>query len=615
MSGITGIYAFNQIGGFYMINLAKAIDKLSPRGPEFRGSFVGRELVAIGHRGTAGSGRQPFTEQTERYTIVMDGEIYNTGMLRKNTDSGGIVFDSATDAELVLRRYMELGWQCLQEFKGCFAFAIYDKEENTLFLARDSMGEKPLLYYLDEDKFAFASEMKSLLAYNIPKKIDQVSLCQYFQWSYVPEPQTIFENVWKLEPGHFIMVKDKTVETKKYHREGTQRHQELSYLQCKEKLRNLLEAAVRERLEKNSGTSVLLENGPASAPTAAIAASLVPELQTFSLDDTSTVRGKKDKAAKATLAATLKTEHTSLRFVLEDATDEISGMLDSLDEPFADISALSLFVISKKVSVRTSAMLSTAGADAIAGAGSKYRIDHLLQQDSLKINFVKKFGSLLQPFSGKGENSWHQLYLQSRLSVSERYWQRNTTVEMTSPASLLLAPAGEVLEMLEKRNSNMLSRLIGKHSISEILMTEKHIVLPGNMLFKTDRMFMSHGLQARLPFMDQEVADFLFSLPEDVKTSTNAEARILKDLFDDIFPGIGLLPYSGNNTIAPLPLLRQELKTLADELMGNDFIAQQGIFKYEAIDSLMKKSMASNEGTALWNLFAFQYWWKRYVQD
>src|SRR4051812_12019592 len=175
MCGITGIYAFNQVGSFYMVNLAKSIDRLSKRGPDGRGSFI-EDFVALGHRrlsiiDTSHNGKQPMHDESGRYVLVFNGEIFNFKELRKKLTDKGVVFFSESDSEVLLKLYILEGKECLHQLVGFFAFAIYDKETQDLFLARDRMGIKPLLYYFDEDKFAFASEMKSLLAYNIPSEI------------------------------------------------------------------------------------------------------------------------------------------------------------------------------------------------------------------------------------------------------------------------------------------------------------------------------------------------------------------------------------------------------------------------------------------------------------
>src|SRR3712207_4203637 len=211
MCGITGIYAFNEVGRFFTINLFAATDTLSQRGPDAGNAFT-HGYAGLGHRrlsilDTSSGGSQPMTDPSGRYTIVFNGEIFNFKELKQQLLQKGISFHSTSDTEVLLHLYIQEGESCLHKLNGFFAFAVYDAEEDSLFVARDRMGIKPLLYSLDEDKFVFASEMKALLTYGIPRDIDYVSLQQFLQLNYIPAPHTIFKNVKKLLPGHFIKIK------------------------------------------------------------------------------------------------------------------------------------------------------------------------------------------------------------------------------------------------------------------------------------------------------------------------------------------------------------------------------------------------------------------------
>ncbi len=199
-----------------MVNLAKAIDALSRRGPDARGYFLD-EHIGMGHRrlsiiDTASVANQPMYDALERYVIVFNGEIFNYKVLKEELLAKGIQFRTESDTEVLLQYFILEKEKCLNRFLGFFAFAVFDKVEKSLFIARDRMGVKPLLYYKDEDKFAFASEMKSLLAYNIPRELDEVSLFEYLQLNYVPKEHSIFKNIFRLLPGEYIYIKEKTVD-------------------------------------------------------------------------------------------------------------------------------------------------------------------------------------------------------------------------------------------------------------------------------------------------------------------------------------------------------------------------------------------------------------------
>ena len=210
MCGITGLYAFNELGKFHMINLSAATEALSHRGPDFgRTDIIDR--VGLGHRrlsiiDTSTDGHQPMRDSSGRYIIIFNGEIYNYAILRQRLQQRGVAFQSATDTEVLLQLYIQEGRACLDQLNGFFAFAIYDQQQDLLFAARDRLGIKPLLYYQDEDKVIFASEMKSLLAYGIEKHLDYASLQHYLRFNYVPAPHTMLQHVRKLMPGEYLEV-------------------------------------------------------------------------------------------------------------------------------------------------------------------------------------------------------------------------------------------------------------------------------------------------------------------------------------------------------------------------------------------------------------------------
>ncbi len=199
MCGISGIYAFSDKGRDTITKLKKTTDAIESRGPDSQGHFV-FDKVGLGHRrlsvlDLSADGAQPMVDESGRYTIVFNGEVFNFLELKRKLINNGYTFFSGTDTEVVLKLYITEGKDFLKRLNGFFAFAIFDKEEESLFIARDRMGVKPLLIYKDEDQLLFASEMKAMLAFGIQRKIDFVSLYQYLQFNYIPGPASIFKGV------------------------------------------------------------------------------------------------------------------------------------------------------------------------------------------------------------------------------------------------------------------------------------------------------------------------------------------------------------------------------------------------------------------------------------
>jgi len=222
MCGITGIFAFNLVGKFNLVNIAAATKALSKRGPDNQDIYHD-QFVGLGHRrlsiiDTSAVAHQPMWDETKRYCIIFNGEIFNFQELKKELENRGVTsFFSHSDTEVLLKLYILDKEKCLNKLNGFFAFCIYDRDEQSFFIARDRYGVKPMLYLFDDDKFIFASEMKSILAYGPEKELDYTSLHTYLQLNYIPAPRTIFKNVKKLLPGEYLEVRSRKLEVGRYY--------------------------------------------------------------------------------------------------------------------------------------------------------------------------------------------------------------------------------------------------------------------------------------------------------------------------------------------------------------------------------------------------------------
>ena len=256
MCGIVGIVVREGSVDPYLERLDEAVARLFPRGPD-HGDRVVLGRAAFGHRrlaiiDTSPAGNQPMTDETGRYTIVYNGELYNYRELRRQLTDQGMTFLSQSDTEVMLKLFIARGPAAVDDAIGFFAFAVYDAAEERLFLARDRFGIKPLYYYQDEGVFMFASELKSILAFPIDKRIDDASLFQYLQLSYVPAPHTMLEAVKKLEPGCRLETDGRETTLSRYYEvpavSGGDKPGIESYDHAVERVRTVLEDAVRMRL-------------------------------------------------------------------------------------------------------------------------------------------------------------------------------------------------------------------------------------------------------------------------------------------------------------------------------------------------------------------------------
>src|SRR5690606_23433930 len=265
MCGITGIFAFNLVGKMNMIHLTNATMALAKRGPDFQDIYHD-QFVGLGHRrlsiiDTSAIANQPMWDETQRYALVFNGEIFKFKELRTKLESQGVTFKSTSDTEVLLHLLVREKENALNKLNGFFAFCFYDKQEQTFLLARDRYGVKPLLYLHDEDKLIFASEMKSLVQYGIDKTIDYNSLYTYLQLNYIPAPDTIFKSVKKLLPGYYLTIRNKELSINSFYTIPYSVDSGINYQSAKDKFKDLLEASVQRRLVSDVPLGCFLSGG------------------------------------------------------------------------------------------------------------------------------------------------------------------------------------------------------------------------------------------------------------------------------------------------------------------------------------------------------------------
>ena len=633
MCGITGIYAFNEVGRFNMINLARATAALEKRGPDNQGMYT-EYFMGLGHRrlsiiDTSPDGNQPMKDETGRFTIVFNGEIYNYEKLRNELVNQGVHFKSRSDTEVLLNLYIREKEQCLDRLNGFFAFAIYDKEENSLFVARDRIGIKPLLYYKDQDKVIFASEMKSLLAYGIDRSIDYTSLYQYLQLNYIPAPSSILKGVKKLMPGHYLKIKDRAVKISRYYHIPYEKKQlnpdQLSYEKQKTKLIELLDESVRKRLVADVPLGAFLSGGIDSSVITALATRHRDELNTFSIGYSDEPYFDETRYANL-VARKFKTQHTVFSLSNRDLYDHLFDILDYLDEPFADSSAIPVYILSKRTRKTATVALSGDGADEVFSGYNKHQAAFKAMQGGTAVQLVKSLLPLWNALPKSRNNplankvrQFQRFAVGMQLNDRERYWQWATLASGFEAMAVLHPETKEKVsvEEFKQRKKDILVHFNGEASLNDVLYTDMHMVLTNDMLTKVDSMSMANSLEVRVPFLDHNVVNYAFSLPEESKINGQMKKRILQDAFRDILPPELYRRPKHGFEVPLLKWFRNELRSLIEhDLLAKDFVEGQGIFDYAGINQLKKQLFSKNPEDVharIWALIVFQSWWKKYM--
>jgi asparagine synthase (glutamine-hydrolysing) len=561
-----------------------------------------------------------------RYAIVFNGEIFNYLELKeKYLSQESAALRTHSDTEVFLQLFIKLKEQCFTLLRGFFAAAIYDTETGELTVVRDRFGKKPLLYYRNGTDIWFASEMKSLLAMGIPKSLDFNVLALYLQLNYIPQPYSMLKGVEKLLPGHFMKISNAGIAVQPYFQLEIQpeKYGHYTYAQAQEKLIGLMDDAVRLRLIADVPLGAFLSGGIDSSVVVALA-SKYQKLNTFSI-------GYKDnpffdETAYANLVAKkYKTEHTVFSLKNSDFLEHLHAILDYIDEPYADSSAIPMFILSHHTRKHVTVALSGDGGDEVFAGYNKHGAEWQMRAGGWKSQLVRAGYPLwkLLPKSrnNKLTNGFRQLArygFGARLSAADRYWHWASFLPPAAAVNLLHG------DLKKKVSTNFLERVandftkgIQGRDFNEVLLADMNLVLLGDMLPKVDLMSMANSLEVRSPFLDHEVVDFAFGLPAAYKIDGHLKKRIVQDAFRPMLPEA---LYNRPKKGFEIPLLdwfRAELWPLInEELLKDDFVGDQRIFDVAAIKRLKKTLHSSDPGdshSTVWALLVFQHWWKKYL--
>lgn len=628
MCGIALLKTINNSAEHYRSELEAAVLALNNRGPDQKATLI-HENVGLGHArlsilDLSEAGKQPMQDQSGRYAIIFNGEVYNFQEIAKDLKSKGVKFKSGTDTEVLLYAYIHYGPTCVEIFNGFFAFAIYDKQEQSLFIARDRFGIKPLLMYKDKLKIAFASELKALMQLPIKKELNQASLKAYLQLNYIPAPLSILKNVQKVKPGSYLLIsKTGEISTKQYYQLPKTSGEKYTYEQAKQKLVELMESSVQKRMIADVPLGAFLSGGIDSSVIVALASKYTKDLNTFSI-------GYKDEpffdeTQYANLVAKkFKTNHTVFSLSNDDLYEHLDSILDYIDEPFADSSSIAVNILSKMTRKHVTVSLSGDGADEIFSGYNKHLADYRARKGGL-INTLVKIGAPIWKAMPKSRNDkfsnlirqLDRFALGLKKTDAERYWRWCAFIDETDAEQLLENFSKDDQKVFEEVKQSYLADFNQENNINDSLRTDVKLVLQNDMLVKVDTMSMANSLEVRVPFLDHNIVDFAFSLPEEYKIGGGFRKRILKDAFRDVLPEE---LYNRPKHGFEVPILKWFQTSLKDrvqnEWLEKDFIQEQGIFNLQAIELLKKKLFSPDPGEVhaqIWALIVFQNWWKKYM--
>ena len=506
------------------------------RGPDNEGHFsapgVGLGMRRLSIIDVAG-GMQPISNESGDVTIVFNGEIYNHRTLRRQLIDSGHQFATHSDTETIVHMYEEKGSGCVDDLRGMFGIALWDAQRQSLLLARDRLGIKPLYYWITDDGLAFCSELRSLLALDrFPRDIDRLAVARYLALGYVPDPMSIFRGVRKLPPGHILTWDARNgARVERYWNPVRPENSALDETEAVGELQRLLMEVVGSHLESEVPLGAFLSGGiDSSTVVACMARQMDRPVKTFSIGFEEA--GFNEAPDAAIVAAALGTEHTEF-IVRPDADRLIEDVARIFDEPFADSSALPTLLVSQLARQHVTVSLSGDGGDELFGGYTRYT-DMSRRMELRPAALRRAVGAFARrmPHSSPGRNRLLDLSRQ-------RHGRYTTTMAAALPLqdggfarANLAAEAGDFEDLLRP----LFEESAIRDFPTQMMLADIMSYLPGDILTKVDRTTMATSLEARVPLLDHKLVEFAVSLPSGLKMRDGTGKWLLRRAVTDLVP-------------------------------------------------------------------------------
>lgn len=621
MCGITGFVDFTR--SLDLPALQKMTDSIVHRGPDDAGYEVfdhDYANIGLGHRrlsilDLSALGHQPM--HYENLSVIFNGEIYNFQEIRTELISKGFSFRSDSDTEVILKAFKYWGVESFNFFNGMFAFALYNHDTHDLYLVRDRIGVKPLYYFKDDQHLVFASELKPIMLYPyFKKRINRKVLHAYLFHEYISSPHSIFQDVFKLEPGHYLHFNKGTVKISSYWK-LQERFQEMSANrnqteeQAIEKLDELITSSIQYRMISDVPLGAFLSGGIDSSLVTAMMQKVSDKpVKTF------TIGFKEDKYNEANhamaVAKHLGTDHHELYLPVNEAMELIEKIPQFYDEPFADNSQLPTMLVSRMAREKVTVALSGDGGDEFFCGYNKY-------------DYFRRFSKLLyvsQGFHQLGKLIPPENFLPFMKRKHIRIFYSNNHKNLINNNYLHseIFLGNLVLDTPYQVDQRYFDIIDLSDNIQEAAMLQDMITyLPDGIMHKVDRASMSVSLESREPLLDYRLLEYSFSLSHHLKMNQGEKKYILKQLLYRYVPEKIINRPKMGFTVPVYQWLRKELYFLVEKYLSKSFIEDQGLFYYPQIKKILDYFHKEPDGETyfsrlIWHLLVFQMWYKTYMQ-
>ena len=624
MCGIVGFV--NNSGNAVERGVLEAMNgAILHRGPDEDGFFV-HENVGLAMRRLAiidlKSGQQPIFTPDRTKCIVFNGEIYNYQELREGLIARGHNLKTKSDTEAVLHLYDEYGPDCLQHLRGMFAIGIWDDVEKTLFLARDRVGKKPMLYsHQSNGDLIFGSEFQALLKHpSVSREVDYNAIDSYLSYICVPAPQTAFKAIRKLEPGHWLRWKAGEIETRRYWLPDFSKKIKISEEEAIEETTRILRESTKLRMISEVPLGAFLSGGvDSSAIVALMAQESSTPVKTFSI-------GFEDEDFSELKYAKKVAEHVGAEYnefiVRPDATEILPTLVDHYGEPYADSSALPTYYVSRETRQHVTVALNGDGGDESFAGYERYmamQVAELYRKVPLRKLLFEPFVNAL-PSSEKKKTrirDAQRFLISANMDRPLRYFHWMSSIKAAAKKSLY---SDEFRSKIKDASSDKyfdrwLDVSNGLGTIDAMLLADQMTYLPNDLLVKVDIASMANSLEARSPFLDHKLIEFAASLPENLKVNRYRTKYLLKKVASRLVPAEVIYRKKMGFGVPISRWFRGSLRPFISEHLMSGQFKKRRLFQEGSVDRYLNEHL---EGThdhsfQLWSLLMLELWFQRFV--
>ena len=626
MCGITGIVRSDSAQIDREL-LARMNDAIRHRGPDDDGFYFG-DGVGLGMRRLSiidlKSGHQPIHNSDRTAWIVFNGEIYNYRELRKQLEARGHQFYTDSDTEAIVHAYDEYGTECPRYLRGMFAFAIWDERAKSLFLARDRVGKKPLLYAQLNGQLVFGSEFMALLQHpDVSRDVNYEAIHHYLSFICVPAPLTAYQAIRKLQPGHSLLWKNGEIKLERYWQLDFSHKISINEEEAGERVVDLLRDAVRVRLMSEVPLGAFLSGGiDSSAIVALMAQESSEKVKTFSIGFEEQDFSELHHARR--VAEHVGAEHHEF-IVRPDAMEILPTLVEHYGEPFADSSAIPSYYVSRETRKYVTVALNGDGGDECFAGYERYAAMNLAQRYAkvlpavIRNGVIRNVARALPEFQSRANplRKAQRFLAAASLSPVQRYLRWVSAFDEQAKLNLYSSDfrnetaAFSTIGFLEP----WFAKANGAGIVDASLLTDTMTYLPNDLLVKMDIASMTVSLEARSPFLDHHLMEFAASLPESLKLRGMTTKYLLKRVLKQFVPEENLTRAKMGFGVPIGHWFRGTMQPFLRETLLSEKALSRGLFNRDSVRQLIDQHVANkvNHEHRLWSLLMLELWFQRFI--